>query len=125
MSCAGSPAGMKNWSWAATPTATSACPIRSAMSRAATSPCGSREAGTLGIGDLHALFRGLGLDPATLGPLSEGELETIGKLVRTLVLGVLDLHAASLGVKHDVHAEDRTLIAPKDNNPLKSDWPED
>ena len=88
-------------------------------------PGGPLEAGTLGVGDLHALFRGLGLDPATLGPLSEGELETIGKLVRTLVLGVLGLHAASLGVKHDFHAEDRTLVAPKDNNPLKSDWPED
>jgi len=88
-------------------------------------PGGPLEAGQLGAGDLHAFFRGLGLEPATLGPLSEGELEAIGKLVRSLVLGVLALHATSVGVKHDLHAEDRTLIAPKDNNPLKSDWPED
>jgi predicted component of type VI protein secretion system len=88
-------------------------------------PGGPLEAGTLGAGDLHALYRGLGLDPATLGPLSEGELETVGRLVRSLVLGLLTLHESSAGVKNDLHAEDRTLIAPKDNNPLKSDWPDD
>jgi type VI secretion system FHA domain protein len=88
-------------------------------------PGGPLEAGTLGAGDLHAFFRGLGLDPVTLGPLSEGELENIGKLVRSMVLGVLQLHATAIGVNKNLHAEDRTLIAPKDNNPLKSDWPED
>jgi predicted component of type VI protein secretion system len=88
-------------------------------------PGGPLEAGSLGAGDLHALFRGLGLDPATLGALSEGELEGIGKLVRTVVLGLLQLHATALGVNHGLHAEDRTLVAPKDNNPLKSDWPDD
>jgi predicted component of type VI protein secretion system len=88
-------------------------------------PGGPLEAGTLGVGDLHALFRGLGLDPATLGPLSEGELEVIGKLVRTLVVGVLQLHASEAGVNQGLHTEERTLIAPKDNNPLKSDWPDE
>jgi predicted component of type VI protein secretion system len=88
-------------------------------------PGGPLEAGTLGVGDLHALFRGLGLDPATLGPLSEGELEIIGKLIRTLALGVLQLHTTAIGVNEGLHAEDRTLVAPKDNNPLKSDWPDD
>jgi predicted component of type VI protein secretion system len=40
------------------------------------------------------------------------------------MLGVLDLHASASGVKQELRAEDRTMVATKDNNPLKSDWPE-
>jgi predicted component of type VI protein secretion system len=76
-------------------------------------------------GDLQSLLRGLGLDPAVVGPLSAGELELIGKLIRALAVGMLELQAAATGVKKDLHAEDRTMVASKDNNPLKTDWPLD
>lgn len=87
---------------------------------------GPMEAGKLAAGDLSSLFRGLGLDLAVIGPLSQGELEAIGRLIRVLLRGVLDLHGAAAGVKESLHAEDRTMVASKaGQNPLKTDWPED
>ena len=75
-------------------------------------------------GDLAAFYRGLGLDPAALGGLSQGELEAVGKTVRAAVLGLLELRASSIGSKQELHAEDRTMVAVKDNNPLHADWPD-
>lgn len=83
------------------------------------------EAGELGPGELSAFIEGLGLDPATVGALSQGEIESLGRLVRTMVLGLLELHASAGGVKKDLRSEDRTMVAVKDNNPLKTDWPEE
>jgi predicted component of type VI protein secretion system len=83
---------------------------------------GPLQAEGLGPDDLRAFFRGLGLDPATVGPLSQGELQAIGELVRDLALGILELHAAASGVKEDLRSEDRTMVAPRDTNPLKRDW---
>lgn len=92
-------------------------------------PRGGREGGqdaattgTSGATDLAAFFQGLGLDPVSLGPLSTGELETIGRLVRTLALGLLQLHATAKGVKERLRAEDRTLVGRGDRNPLTTDW---
>lgn len=85
---------------------------------------GGLQASKLGVPtDMAAFFRGLGLDPARVGPLSEGELETVGQLVRAAVMGVLELRQAAAGVTQDLHAEDRTLVATRETNPLKSDWP--
>ena len=75
--------------------------------------------------DLSAFFQGLGLDTASVGPLSTGELETIGKLVRVMAQGLLQLQATAAEVKDDLRAEDRTLVGRGDRNPLKADWPED
>jgi predicted component of type VI protein secretion system len=86
---------------------------------------GAVDANTLGPASVPSFFRGLGLDANSLGQLTEGELESMGRLVRTLVLGVLDLHANAVGVKKDLRAEDRTMLAVKDNNPLKTDWPQE
>jgi predicted component of type VI protein secretion system len=86
---------------------------------------GPLDAGKLAPGDLTAFFQGLGLDPASLGALSQGEIEAIGHVVRVLVLGVLELHTSAAGVKQDLRAEDRTMVAVKDNNPLKTDWPQE
>lgn len=83
------------------------------------------DAARLAPGDLSSFFRGLGVDPAVVGVLSEGEIEAIGHLVRALVLGVLELHTSATGVKQQLRAEDRTMVAVKDNNPLKSDWPQE
>ena len=81
------------------------------------------EAGKLGEGDVSSFYEGLGLDPASVGAMSQGELEAIGRLVRVLVLGVLELHSSAAGVKKDLRSEDRTMVATRDNNPLKADWP--
>ncbi len=86
---------------------------------------GMLEAGKLRPGDLSSFIEGLGLDPATVGALSQGEIEALGRLVRTMVLGVLELYASAGGVKKDLRSEDRTMVAVKDNNPLKTDWPEE
>ncbi|MEO5671258.1 MAG: type VI secretion system-associated FHA domain protein [Ramlibacter sp.] len=87
---------------------------------------GPMEAGKLGAGDLASLFRGLGLDLAVIGSLGQGELEAVGRLIRVLLRGVLDLHGAAAGVKESLHAEDRTMVASKaGQNPLKTDWPEE
>lgn len=81
---------------------------------------GGLEAGSLEAGDVASFFQGLGVET---GAMSKGELETMGRLVRLLVLGVLDLHSSVTGAKQDLRAEDRTMVAPKDNNPLKTPWP--
>ncbi|WP_048440876.1 type VI secretion system-associated FHA domain protein [Caenimonas sp. SL110] len=86
---------------------------------------GPLDATKLAAGDVSSIFKGLGLDPSTLGSLSQGELETIGRLVRILVLGVMELHSSVIGVKHEMRSGDRTMVATKDNNPLKSDWPQE
>jgi len=89
---------------------------------------GGLQASGLGAAqDLAPFFRGLGLDAAKVGALSEGELESIGRLVRTALLGLCALHARASGGKQDMRAEDRTMLAAlKDNNPLrKSGWPEE
>ena len=79
-------------------------------------------AGSLDAGEVASFFRGLGIET---GSMSQAEIEAMGRLVRVLVLGVLDLHATVTGVKGDLHSEDRTMIATKDNNPLKTDWSSD
>lgn len=85
---------------------------------------GALEAGKLGAGDMSSFFQGLGLDAAAVGALSQGEVEAIGRLVRILVLGVLELNAGASGVKQEMRADDRTMVASRDSNPLKTDWPE-
>jgi len=91
---------------------------------------GPRPANGLGpdgtqAGGLPAFFQGLGLDPASVGALGQGEVEALGRLVRLLVLGLLQLHEAGAAVKEQMRAEDRTMVAGNDNNPLKTTWPED
>jgi type VI secretion system FHA domain protein len=84
------------------------------------------EADKLGAAtDLAAFFRGLGVDAQQVGPLSEGELESIGRLAREAVLGLRTLHRLAEHDKQELAAEDRTMLAsPQANNPLQGDWPE-
>lgn len=81
---------------------------------------GATETGAMQAGEVRAFFEGLGVDT---GAMSQAELEAMGRLVRLLVLGVLDLHSSVTGVKQDLRAEDRTMVAAKDNNPLRTSWP--
>lgn len=83
------------------------------------------EAGDLTPGPVPSFFQGLGLDPATVGALSDNELQTIGRLVRVLALGLLELDASASAAKHEMRAEDRTMIADKDTNPLEGAWSEE
>lgn len=76
-------------------------------------------------GDLAAFFEGLGLDGAFIGAFGADESEALGRLVRTMVMGLLELHASVAGVKKDLRSEDRTMVAVRDSNPLKTDWPEE
>jgi predicted component of type VI protein secretion system len=82
---------------------------------------GAMEAASLAAGDVSAFFQGLGIEA---GSMTRGELEAMGRLVRVLVLGILDLHAEVADVKQELHSEDRTMVAAsRDNNPLKTSWP--
>jgi predicted component of type VI protein secretion system len=83
---------------------------------------GGLDAEAMQLGEVASFFQGLGVNP---GAMSKGELEAMGRLVRLLVLGVLDLHASVTGVKQELRSEDRTMVATKDNNPLKTSWPAD
>jgi predicted component of type VI protein secretion system len=75
--------------------------------------------------DVSAFYRGLGLDPAQVGVLSEGELEAVGRLVRCAVLGLMQMHRAIPGSRQRMGAEEGTLLAPRDRNPLReAEWPD-
>lgn len=74
-------------------------------------------------GDMARFFEGLGLDPDKVGPIAPAELEAIGAIVREAVVGLLDLRAQSIASKEHLRAEDRTLLAARDDNPLDADWP--
>lgn len=84
------------------------------------SGAGGLEATSMEAGEAASFFQGLGVETGTM---SKAELESMGRLVRLLALGVLDLHASVTGVKQDLRSEDRTMVATKDNNPLKTSWP--
>lgn len=86
------------------------------------------EANALGAAkDFSAFFRGLGLDAARVGALSEGELEALGRLARQLALGLTQLHGAATRSKQDLNAEDRTMMGVRGAgiNPLKSEAADD
>jgi len=69
--------------------------------------------------DLHPFFRGVGVQ----GPdsFTQGELETLGRLVRFAVLGVLHAVQAAGAVRQELRLEDRTAAAPSELNPLRQD----
>jgi len=86
-------------------------------------PAAGLNAATLGAAtDLAPFFRGLGVEAVRKGQASAGELESMGRLARTALLGLLALRAVSAGVKQELHAEDRTMVAVRDRNPLTSEW---
>lgn len=73
--------------------------------------------------DLTSFFRGLGLDPAQLGPLSQGEMEAVGRVARAAVLGLLQLQSAAERVRQAGQSTDGTVLAERHPNPLKKgDW---
>ncbi|HVP09005.1 MAG TPA: type VI secretion system-associated FHA domain protein TagH [Burkholderiales bacterium] len=74
---------------------------------------GAREA-------VQAFLKGAGLEDKEL---SDAEIETFmlqsGRILRAAVEGAMALLAARATAKKELRAEDRTMVASKDNNPLK------
>jgi predicted component of type VI protein secretion system len=83
----------------------------------ATTFTGSLDAEGLTVGDISSFYRGLGLE-AGPSAFTRAELEAAGRLVRLLVLGMLDLHSSVAQARKDLQPHDRTDSAPPDNNPL-------
>lgn len=75
-------------------------------------------------GDMSSFYKGLGLEIPALTALSAAELEVAGKAVRVALDGLFKLYASRGGVTHAVRGEDPSGLPVKDNNPLKTDWPE-
>lgn len=73
--------------------------------------------------DLKSFFQGLGLDPTRAPQLSEGEMETIGRLTRLALAGLLQAAQGASGAKQELHAGDRTMVGAMDSNPLRMDMP--
>ncbi|MEO7640742.1 MAG: type VI secretion system-associated FHA domain protein, partial [Ramlibacter sp.] len=78
-------------------------------------------------GDLTPFFRGLGLDAGQIGPLSQGELETIGRLVRVAMLGLFQLQGPPVvaAPAHQPLPEQESTVPAVDGNPLRTGWPDE
>ncbi|HET6827821.1 MAG TPA: type VI secretion system-associated FHA domain protein [Ramlibacter sp.] len=86
---------------------------------------GLQASGLQAAEDVSAFYRGLGLDPAEVGVLSQGELESVGRLVRSAVLGLVQMHRSIPASGQRMGAEEGTLLAPHDRNPLREGgWPD-
>jgi predicted component of type VI protein secretion system len=71
--------------------------------------------------DLRPFLTGLGLKPAQQIPLTQGELENIGRMTRIALQGLLQaVHNAAVS-RQEVRAEDRTTAEPREMNPLRMD----
>jgi type VI secretion system FHA domain protein len=69
---------------------------------------------------VQAFLAGVGLEGKTV-PDAEAEafLQQSGKVMRAAIEGAMALLAARATAKKELRAEDRTMVASKDNNPLK------
>jgi predicted component of type VI protein secretion system len=69
--------------------------------------------------DLGPFLRGLGLQGSTA--FTQGELETMGRLTRIAVQGLLQaVHDAAVA-RQDVRSEERSRAEPREPNPLRTD----
>ena len=73
--------------------------------------------------DLKPFFSGLGLEAAGQGAFTHGELETIGRLTRIALHGLLQASQAAATARQEVRSEDRTVAEPRELNPLRLDTP--
>ena len=76
-------------------------------------------------GDVAAFYRGLGLDKMNLGTLSPPELEAAGRAVRMALEGLFQLYASRSGHREQPKGGVHGVVPVKDNNPLKTQWPDD
>lgn len=73
--------------------------------------------------DLKPFFAGLGMEAVGNGAFTQGELETIGRLTRIAVQALLQVSQAAAMSRQDAHADERTMVEPRDANPLRMDSP--
>jgi predicted component of type VI protein secretion system len=73
--------------------------------------------------DLQPFFAGLGLEPSAQGAYTQGELETIGRLTRIALQGLLQAAQAASDSRQQVRVDDRTRAEPRELNPLRMDTP--
>jgi predicted component of type VI protein secretion system len=84
-------------------------------------PGGSLDADALAPAtDLRPFLAGLGLQPAG-AVLTQGELETIGRLTRIALQGLVQAQQASAASRAELQAADRTMMEPREANPLRMD----
>ncbi len=69
---------------------------------------------------LQPFFTGLGLAPGEAG-LTNGELETIGRVARMALLGLLQAAHAAGAARQEARSEDRTIAEGRELNPLRMD----
>jgi type VI secretion system FHA domain protein len=85
----------------------------SAASTAATGAAGKRAA-------VQAFLAGVGLEGKEIADADiEAFLQQSGKIMRAAIEGAMALLAARATAKKELRAEDRTMVASRDNNPLK------
>jgi FHA domain-containing protein len=69
---------------------------------------------------LHAFFDGAGLPQRELTPAqAERMLHDVGAILRVAVDGIMMLLLARAEMRKEFEAEERTMVAARDNNPLK------
>jgi predicted component of type VI protein secretion system len=73
--------------------------------------------------DLKPFFAGLGMEAVGERPFTQGELETIGRLTRIAMQALMQVSQAAALSRQDVHADDATLLEPRESNPLRMDSP--
>jgi predicted component of type VI protein secretion system len=71
--------------------------------------------------NLKPFFAGLGLDPAVQTAFTNGELETIGRLTRIALHGLLQASQAAASARAEARSEDRTVAEGRELNPLRLD----
>jgi predicted component of type VI protein secretion system len=76
-------------------------------------------------GDLAAFYKGLGLDTVKLNALTAAELEAAGRAIRIALEGLFELYASRYGAPREQRSDDGSVVPVKDNNPLKTHWPDD
>jgi type VI secretion system FHA domain protein len=71
--------------------------------------------------DLQPFWSGLGLEALGQAGVTNGELETIGRLTRIALQGLLQATQAAASSRQEVRSEDRTIAEGRELNPLRMD----
>ncbi len=88
------------------------------------SPAGARGIDALAPAtDLQAFFAGLGVQPPGSGALTQAELETIGRMARFALLGLLQAAQAAAASRPPALAGDPARQQARELNPLRPDTP--